>query len=143
MGTRSVGHHHRHQERRNTALTLFEADLHLLLERSETADTGPENHSETRRIDTDVARLFERFRRGRDGKLLHPIGASSFLRVREVRVRIPILDGDPLTPGESRTVQAGPERLATNAARRDHAEAGDGDTASEHQPSFPTMRSKA
>ena len=97
----------------------------LRFQRLETTDAGTEQHGPPRGIDSDVARLFERFRGRRECDLREAIGALRLLRVVERGLWLEVADsalGCRLWCEEP-----GPERLATDTAGREDADAGDGD----------------
>ena len=75
-----VGHHHRHEERRDTPLALVHPDVLLLLERVDAADAGAEDRADPRRIGGQLTRLLDRLDRGRDRVLLDEVGPAGLLR---------------------------------------------------------------
>ncbi len=73
--TCGVGHHHRHEERRHPALTLFEEHLDLVLGGAQAADAGAEDDTEAAglgRGPTGLDRSTRRRRRGRTARSGRP-----------------------------------------------------------------------
>ena len=110
---RSVTHHHRHQERRHTALAFFEAQFDLLFERAQATDAGAVDDAEATWVDIDLAGVLERFGGRCHRELLDRIGAARFFGTRVIRRRIPVLNEDCFGVGDGRAKQALPKRVFT------------------------------
>jgi hypothetical protein len=99
----------------------------LLLERGDAADAGGDQTPRAGGRRRSGRRPVERLGGGGQGELGEAVGAAGLLRVVEVRRRIEVVDRR--SPPVGRAEQARPERVDADAARRDDAEAGDGDPA--------------
>ena len=126
-----VGHHHRHQEGGDAAVTLVEPDLDLLLERLDASDAGADPHAGSTGIGGQVACLLQ----GHVGcgycELGAPVGSTDLLGVVEPGVGVEVVDA-PVAHG-GWAAEAVPEGIDTDPAGCDDPQAGDGDAPSLHQ----------
>ena len=92
--TGCVGHHHRHEERRDPPLALAEQHFDLLLGGAQTTDAGGEDGPDAVVGQVRATAVLEHLRRGSDGELLHLVGPPRLLRAVVPGGRIPVVDDD-------------------------------------------------
>ncbi len=141
---RSVGHHHRHEERRDSPWAFLVVNADLLFERVQPADARGENGAEAPTIDgdgVDATNLIECFARRSECKLLDAVSPPSLLGPFEVRSAVPIVEHDGPTDGRGRTIQTVPEIAGPDASRSNDTQASDGDPAAARHQSLPATRS--